>query len=216
MIQTWIADLSSLWDSEILEQYMKELGLDTVLGAGRQEKAEKIKSVEGKLQSIGAGILLTRMRRYYGLGSDFKYNLSHSGKYALCSVEDRRGSSCMHLGCDIEVIKGCHEVVARRFFTGQEYRLISGISQEEKRTEMFYRYWVLKESFMKATRLGMKLPMNAFEIRMEAEGPVLTWKPKEIPGAYFYREYYIEGIPARIAVCADADTFTEEIRRVYL
>ena len=36
------------------------------------------------------------------------------------------------------------------------------IEDEHKRCEEFYRLWTLKESFMKVTGLGMKLPLDSF------------------------------------------------------
>ena len=32
---------------------------------------------------------------------------------------------------------------------------------------MFYRFWTLKESFLKATGLGLRLPLNAFQIHLQ-------------------------------------------------
>ena len=72
---------------------------------------------------------------------------------------------------------------------------------EEGRTKLFYRYWVLKESFMKATGKGMALPVNAFSIRL-GNPPLLIKKPKEFPEAYYYMEYKIEQVPYKMAVCS--------------
>lgn len=216
MIQTWAADVSSLMGEEIRKKYFELLSEDPVLGRERQEKAAKLRVPENMCQSIGAGILLIQMRREYGLEDGFLYNLSHSGRYALCSVEDGNGAGCTKLGCDIETVKKYRDAVARRFFTEAEYRYISGISGEQEQTEMFYRYWVLKESFIKAVRKGMKLALNTFEIRMNENRPVLLWKPEEIPGNFYYREYRPEGVQAKIAVCADRDTFAPEIRKIRL
>ena len=84
---------------------------------------------------------------------------------------------------------------------------------EEGRTELFYRYWVLKESFMKATGKGMALPVDAFCIRM-GQPPVLIRQPGEFPENYHYMEYEVKGLPYRMAVCStdkeiDAELHTE-------
>ena len=80
----------------------------------------------------------------------------------------------------------------------------------EERVRMFYRYWVLKESFMKATRQGMAMDMRSFEIGWnKAKEPVLIRKPEEYPEQYVYREYGDKAVNARIAVC----TTDQEIDR---
>ena len=56
---------------------------------------------------------------------------------------------------------------------------ITNLSEEEKKIA-FYRYWVLKESFMKATRYGMKLGLDTFEILCDEKGARLLNQPKEI------------------------------------
>lgn len=42
----------------------------------------------------------------------------------------------------------------------------------EERNELFFRYWTLKESFMKATGLGMKLPLDSFSIIIGKNGGI--------------------------------------------
>ena len=64
---------------------------------------------------------------------------------------------------------------------------MSGKTPEE-RADIFYRYWVLKESFLKATRFGMKLSLDSFEIRL-GNPPVLIRKPDLFRQDYYYREY---------------------------
>lgn len=100
------------------------------------------------------------------------FNLSHSGHYVLCSIAD---TETARTGCDLEKTGIPRLKVARRFFCRSEWDYIQKKVSEDERKEAFYRYWVLKESFMKATRLGMKLPLDAFAIRLsEGEDPVLT------------------------------------------
>lgn len=43
---------------------------------------------------------------------------------------------------------------------------------------------------MKATRFGMKLPLDSFEIRLKDEGaPVLVRMPEHIRGEFYFHEY---------------------------
>ncbi len=84
------------------------------------------------------------------------YNTSHSGDYVIVSVSDSE------TGCDIEKIRDTDLSAARRYFCKEEYEDILRIP--EKQTEVFFRYWTLKESFTKILGEGLILPMNAFRI----------------------------------------------------
>ena len=56
---------------------------------------------------------------------------------------------------------------------------------------MFYRYWVLKESFMKATGLGMRLALDSFELDLGAAAPALRRSPSA--EAWRFREFDFGG-----------------------
>ena len=58
--------------------------------------------------------------------------------------------------------------------------------------ELFYRYWVLKESFAKATREGLALGMDTFEIALGSPS-VLVRQPEKYPESYHYREGALYG-----------------------
>lgn len=210
MIRTWMADVSSLLDKEIYSQYYQQVP------TFRREKADKILQQSGKALSVGVWILLQRMRREYGIGEDAVYNLSHSGCYALCAVDDC-GRTDVRIGCDIEGVKKPRMQVAEHFFCSSEVRYILAQNSEKKRTEEFYRYWVLKESFMKATRMGMRLGLNEFEIGFtEGDVPYLIKQPDAFPQKYFFREYAVEEPDYKIAVCSDSRDISEKFEKVIL
>ena len=133
------------------------------------------------------------------------FNLSHSGKYVLCSA----GVSGERVGCDIECMRKYHERLAEKYFCSSEYERIRN-ADEAERTEMFYRYWVLKESFLKATRKGLVMGLNTSEIQIPKQGdPFFLRQPEEIREAYYLKEYQTDG--ARIAVCSTNPNFDENI-----
>lgn len=204
MIRTWITDVS------VLESEKKYNDCYRILPPERKEKADRRQTPEGKWQSVGAGVLLERMRKRYDPEGKAVYNLSHSGMYALCSLEDDLEQK-VRVGCDVETIKNYREKVAKRFFTEEEFRAVEACENIEEKKEMFYRFWVLKESFMKATRLGMALSPREFEIALCKDGARLLGRPEEFPEAFYYREYEAEGIQAKIAVCASRDDFEPEL-----
>lgn len=210
MIYTWLADVSALLEKEKYAEYYEKLPVH------RREKADRLLRQEDKALSVGAWCLYEQMVQEYELPGNGVYNLSHSGNFCLCSVDDSGDESCS-LGCDLEKIRDSRRQVAERFFCEGENDLIQEMQSEEGQRERFYRLWVLKESFMKATRLGMKLGMDQFEIGFcKADKPYFKKQPWEFPGAYYFREYVVEELPYRIAVCSNVDDFSEQIRMVEL
>lgn len=209
MIRTWIADIRSLYDADCYAEYYESAP------EFRKEKADHIKDVKKKAQSIGAWALYEKARRLGGISREAVYNLSHAGDYVLCSVDDTANSD-IQVGCDLEEIKIFHEKLVRRYFCEEEQKYILEKGTEEEKKAAFYRYWVLKESFMKATRRGMGLGLNTFTIRCtDGKAPQLVKMPEDLVGTYYFKEYSLN-IPYKIAVCATENVFDEEIQKVEL
>jgi hypothetical protein len=81
----------------------------------------------------------------------------------------------------------------------------------------FYRFWVLKESFMKATRRGMGLDMRTYEFAWRPDGiPYMRKQPDEYPGIYLCREYELKQGDARAAVITTDDEIGGRLQEVRL
>ncbi len=195
MVFTWIGDVGPLLEDACYQRYYQQLP------DFRKEKAGKYRSAEARALSAGAWILWQRAREQHHLPKQGPFNLSHSGRYVLCSAQIE-GDGQVQVGCDVQQMQIYREGVARRFFCPGEYGHIQSLDGEKDRTELFYRYWVLKESFMKAVREGMALGLDSFEFHMrEGACPVL----KTCPGhyrkeAYFFQEFDLQSY--RAAVCS--------------
>ena len=200
MVHTWIMDVTPLQDDMIYRKCYNRLP------DWRREKVDRIRHIDGKMQSAGAWILYQQMLKYYELSDQMPYNLSHSGRYALCSVGTQPG---VLVGCDVEMIKENKLRLAERFFCPKEIEWIKSKKTEVEQAEGFYRYWVLKESFIKAIRLGMKQDLREFEIALDKEGARLVRQPDAFPGTYYYQEYRTDAGDARIAVCSTEKKFGE-------
>ncbi len=74
---------------------------------------------------------------------DFHFNLSHSGKFIVCAINDSP------IGIDIEKIRPVDMDVAKNFFSQQEYNDLLKKTKEEK-LSYFYGLWTSKESYIKA------------------------------------------------------------------
>ena len=200
MVHTWIMDVTPLQNDMIYRKCYNRLP------DWRREKADRIRPLEGKMQSAGAWILYQQMLKYYELSDRMPYNLSQSGRYALCSVGTQPG---VLVGCDVEMIKENKQRLAERYFCPGEVDWIQSQTTEAEQAEGFYRYWVLKESFIKAIHLGMQQDLREFEIALDEEGARLVRQPDAFPEKYYYQEYRTDAGDARIAVCSTEKKFGE-------
>lgn len=165
----------------------------------RVEKFHALKPEKSKLLSLTAGILLTKALNDAGIDihsctfavtenqkpyikeyPNICFNLTHSKDYAGCIIGD------CDIGLDLEFHKEYREAVAKRFFTASEQDFINF---SDNQTQAFYRIWTLKESFMKVTGLGMKLPLTDFSVNISQDKePTVSHNVNT--KCYFFKEYF--------------------------
>lgn len=144
----------------------------------RQEKIDFYRFEKDKKLSAGAYLLLKKLlseenitdpifktgkygKAYISNHENIHFNLSHSGKMVLCAISDRE------VGVDVEYIDPIIDLnIARHYFFNSEYE---NIMNAKNNPDEFFKYWVLKESYMKYTGLGMNLKLDSFEIMIEDE-----------------------------------------------
>ena len=171
------ADVGCLADKELYDQALLNVP------PSRREKIGRYHFARDQYLSLGAFSLLRHALAEHGIpmppdfsvGENGKpyienapvhFNLSHSGTFALCAVSDHE------VGCDIERIARADLKIAKRFFCLSEYESIRARSTEDEQNAAFYRLWTLKESFLKVTGQGMRLPLDSFEITQDDRGAV--------------------------------------------
>lgn len=101
------------------------------------------------------------------------FNLSHSGKYLALAVR-----SSGRVGIDIEVVRDALDLphLAQLYFTESEQRGIA--TSRDGTAQGFFRVWVRKEALLKATGLGLALPLDSFSVSVERLPPAtnaLRW-----------------------------------------
>ena len=144
----------------------------------RQNKIDFYRFDKDKKLSCGAYLLLNKLlieenitnsifkkgkygKAYISNHENIYFNLSHSEKMVLCAISD------MEVGADIEYIDSEIDLnIAKHYFYNTEYE---NIMNAKNRADEFFKYWVLKESYMKYTGLGMNLRLDSFEILIEDE-----------------------------------------------
>ncbi|WP_202803537.1 4'-phosphopantetheinyl transferase family protein [Clostridium tunisiense] len=92
---------------------------------------------------------------------NFNFNISHSGEYVLCAIDDKP------IGVDIEEIKHLEfEEIAKNFFTEKEFQYIANKDSKSK-LDRFYEIWTLKESYIKFCGQGLSMPLKSFSIEID-------------------------------------------------
>ena len=144
----------------------------------RQDKIDFYRFEKDKKLSAGAYLLLKKLlseenitnplfktekygKAYISNFENVYFNLSHSGKMVLCAISDRE------VGADVEYNDPAIDLdIAKHYFYNSEYE---NIMNADNPSDEFFKYWVLKESYMKYTGLGMNLNLDSFEIIIEDE-----------------------------------------------
>lgn len=201
----YAADASVLADKALYEKAYASVSDE------RQKKADSFRFEKDRHLSLGAAVLLQAALKDHGISGDFPgfrfgengkpylaerddafFSISHSGNYVLCAV------SGSEIGCDIEKTASADIRIAKRFFTPAEYETILNEKDESRRNDLFYRYWTLKESYIKATGAGLSKPLGSFTVGIGGSS-ISVIEKEEVED---YSLYEFNDIPGyRCAVC---------------
>ena len=172
-----------------------------LLSADELEKADRYAFPELKIRSAAArgqlreilgaalGVPAGSLRFQYGengkpslLGAPgssppLHFNVSHSADVALISIADREH------GVDVEVHRDrSYEDVARRFFAAAEVDRLFALPAGDRKAA-FFDTWTAKEAFVKATGVGITVPLADFEARWHAAGESRSSSIRERTGS---------------------------------
>lgn len=124
------------------------------------------------LEMIGAPVCLpavyTRNRYgkpYLDKTSGIYANWSHSGSFVICALSDQE------VGIDLQSI--CKEpgsALVRRVLQPEE-QIYYDQTPKERQKQLFYSYWTVKESFLKALGTGFGTSLDRFYVRIEGDYP---------------------------------------------
>ncbi len=126
------------------------------------------------------------------------FNVSHSENVGVLAV-----SYDAQVGVDVEAIRPIGDDEIAWALSPDERDQLERADPAE-RLETFFRFWTLKEAFMKGTGLGASLPLHDFDIRLD--GPRLQ-RLADSPGEP-ERWRFAEAVPAqgtRAAIAARTD-----------
>jgi 4'-phosphopantetheinyl transferase len=94
-----------------------------------------------------------------------RFNLAHSGELALVAFTDGG-----EIGVDVEQVRPVDRLleIAARNFHPHERETIRAASAADQPT-VFHRCWTRKEAVIKAIGIGLKYPLDAFDVLAAAE-----------------------------------------------
>ena len=170
MNDLYICNISCLKDETLFNKLYSSLPIE------RKNRIDKYHFENDKYLSIGSFCLLNKAlqdrnisnyelvygenNKPYLRNNELYFNISHSNEYVICLVSNEE------VGCDIEKIKDVKLNVAKSHFHPNEYETIINSNNP---LDTFFKFWTLKESFMKNKGLGLKLPLDSFEMVLEKD-----------------------------------------------
>ena len=161
----------------------------------RREKADKLRNAQVRAASISAGLLLRYGLHRSGIhnpeitytasgkpglaGGALYFSLSHSGDYAVCSIEPHP------VGVDIQKVVTVSQRAIARFCTQEEQEYLERCDDAKSAAICL---WALKESYFKTAEVSTKavfeqtFTINLDETVCGPKGFKFTLLTKAIPG----------------------------------
>lgn len=167
---------------KILNISEEELGkLCLLFDSDKKYKVEKFVNKKDKIRTVIGEILIRTIivenlkidnkdirfkKNQYGKPylkdyQNFNFNISHSGDYVLCVIDNK------FIGIDVEEVKHIeYEEISKNCFAIKEFEYI--VNQDLKfQLDRFYEIWTLKESYIKCCGQGLSIPLKAFSIEID-------------------------------------------------
>lgn len=123
------------------------------------------------------------------------YNMSHSGDYSVCAFAERE------IGIDIQRKYDIDPTIAKNFFHHNEVAYILGFN-EKKQLDKFFEVWVMYESFLKATGVGLSEDFSDITFKRYKESFFVMQRFKRLK----YEIQLIDFLPEyKMAICKEYD-----------
>ncbi|MGH0498963.1 4'-phosphopantetheinyl transferase family protein [Bacillus wiedmannii] len=197
---------------DISEEKLKKLCL--LINSEKRYKIKKLINKKDKIRTLIGEILIRTIiiqklkisnkyikfnRNQYGKPflkdyPNFNFNISHSGNYVLCAVDNKS------IGIDVEEVKDIeYEDIAKSFFTEKEFDYILN-EDLNFQLNKFYELWTLKESYIKCCGQGLLMPLKSFTIEVDQCENIRVSSNNEYR-KYIFKRFDI-GLGYKIAVCS--------------
>ncbi|WP_373264691.1 4'-phosphopantetheinyl transferase family protein [Hungatella hathewayi] len=98
-----------------------------------------------------------------------QFNISHCMGLAVLAVGD------CSVGIDVEYVRPYREPLLKRVLSAAELRQMEAAG-EAGREELFFRFWTLKESYVKAVGCGITVPLQDISFQIGDDGGITCEK----------------------------------------
>lgn len=192
LVKIFIADASTLVNKKLYSKLYQSLDLN------RQAKADALILESDKRLSVGAAALLKYVLEQLGVkkqiieiekngkpylkdNDNIHFNISHSGSRVMCAISDKE------VGCDVQKSSNLKPDFMEYVMTEAELKEIYSYENVDERKDMFFRIWSLKESYVKATGMGLKRNPKSISILDIDSDPKVY--PSVDDKKYYFKEY---------------------------
>ncbi len=178
-----LGDEIHVWQAEIDREETGLRELESTLSLEEIARADRFHFVNDRNRFVAARGLLRKLLGSYlrqdPAGLEFSYgphgkpllagksassgvcfNLSHSAGLAVYAIARER-----NLGIDVERVArdSAGQDIARRYFSSREVNDLQTLPPDA-RAEGFFRCWTRKEAYLKATGMGLQIPLDSFSV----------------------------------------------------
>ncbi len=205
-------NITVLRNKNVYEDKLKDMD------SQRLEKIHQMKKTDDRLRSLGAGLLINFIKNKYRIhdrlqtdkfgkpyfeNAPLHFNISHSGNYVIAAV------SKYEIGIDIQRVRADKHRIAEKNFVAGECAYINAMEDEETQQQRFCEIWTVKEAYLKAKGIGLRKPLNSFEVDLSEDAPKIVGEEALRVVQFRIDRKYI------VSVCAgiqDKDFQIEEIK----
>jgi 4'-phosphopantetheinyl transferase len=219
-VHIWYVFSDRVTDPELLGRY------ESLMSTDEKARQKRFMMAESRHQHLIARALVrTTLSRYadvppqawtfapnrYGrpeisgpIQTTLRFNVSHARGLVVCAA----AWEC-EIGVDVENVERPGEYVhlAQRFFAASEAAHVASVPAERQR-DVFFDYWTLKESYIKARGMGLALPLGDFAFRLDEPVTItFTGSIDDDPASWRFRRLRLsEQHKLALAVrCRDVD-----------
>lgn len=187
--------------------------------ADRQEKANRLKVTADKLRCVGAGLIIEHIKKEYNIKNelvtdkygkpyfkdeDIKFNISHSGMFVIAAVTKSE------VGIDIQKIKDDKHRIAERHFLESECAYINEIDDELVKQQRFCEIWTVKEAYLKYDGIGLRKPLNSFEVKIEDGNKKIAEHDELMIAQFKMNDKYV------VSICTDGTDDDAQIEEIII
>lgn len=116
-----------------------------------------------------------------------QFNISHCMGMAVLAVGD------CSVGIDVEYVRPYREPLLKRVLSEAELRQMEAVG-EAGREELFFRFWTLKESYVKAVGCGITVPLQDISFQIGDDGESHVKRPDGNSGSGFWQGVRVIGL----------------------